>query len=92
MSREWRDIPKKGGRYHKTDASKGSCESCNSYPLDPGTAEYITDGNILESTRNNSNQDLLFNFKLSILLDVPTSSEAAHFSFGQEKGSGVRGK
>ena len=92
MSRESRDIPRREGRPCKTDAHKGSRESCNSYPLDPGTAAYITDGNISESTRNNSNQNSLFNFKLSIILDVPMSSEAAHFPFGQEKGSGARAK
>lgn len=50
---------------------------------------YVTDGNISESTRNSSNQDLLF--KLSKVLDVSMSSEAAHFPFGQEKGSSARG-
>lgn len=87
MSPEPRDFPRGGGRRCKIGVCTGSFESCKSYPLDPGTAAYITDRIISESTRNNSNQDLLFNFKLSIVLDVPSPVRRLIFPLGKRKGA-----
>lgn len=92
MSPEPQDIQRGGGKPCEMGVCTGCRESCKSYSLDPGTAVYITEGSISESTRNNSNQDILLNCKLSSIVEAPISTKTAHFPIGQEKGSGGRGK